>query len=243
MDDRDISHHPGANGAGGHLDDEVLSAYCDPAAAGGLDPAARALADAHLARCASCREAARELRGTLALLRALPQVAPRRSFVLTPEAIAAVRGKAPRRSRGAARGGLAWIWPVRWASALVTLLLVVTVGLDLGTPAPQAPIAAATNIVNTTPLTAVATAPPPAGNVSQSAPVEPDSTPIVALSLLTPIVFPTPAPTPAPVTPVSAAWTVDWYGAALLLGALASTLAFCGFALPPFLRRRDAAGS
>lgn len=48
-------------------------------------PEWRAAVDAHLATCEVCREDVRTLRGTVALLHALPQIAPPVSFQLGPE--------------------------------------------------------------------------------------------------------------------------------------------------------------
>src|SRR6266542_3780795 len=112
MDDR-----YGRGVAPGHLDEETLNAYldADTGPTTGLTPAARAAADAHLAACGTCREALGELRATVVLLGALPQLAPRRSFALTPEAIEAAGGRVPREPAGRRLG---WVWPVRWASAL-----------------------------------------------------------------------------------------------------------------------------
>ncbi len=239
---RDAPH--GADGAGAHLDEEVLNTYLDlragTAAPDALDPAIYAAAEAHLARCAACRGALGELEGTVTLLRALPQIAPRRSFVLTPETIAAAGGEVrrPRRPR------LAWVWPVRWASALVTLLLVLTIGLDLSDSGPgpaQAPPPAptATAMVTTVFLT----------TGLQGAATRPLGTSVATQAVLTaagvddtPIVFPTPTPLPLPPTgPVTQATEQDWRPVEIGLGALASLLAFFGFAVPPLLRRHGAA--
>lgn len=75
-------HRPDrAGGAGQHLDLDALGAWLD----GGLDDDDRRAAAAHLADCLLCRGELAELRATVALLRGLPQYAPRRSFRLGPE--------------------------------------------------------------------------------------------------------------------------------------------------------------
>lgn len=231
----------GAAQAGGHLTGELLDAYCDPAA-GGLAPAARASAELHLAHCTACREAVAERWGMLTLLRALPQVAPRRSFVLTPELIEGAGGKVGRDDRRRVGAGrLAWVWPVRWASALVTLLLVITIGLDLSldraTPAGQAARAAPP----TAPLTAspISTAPRVSENIFPDPATDPPQGVVIVFGL-TPTVYPTPGPDPES-APAGVTGRMDWYPAETALGALASVLACWGFVLPPFLRRRAAA--
>lgn len=61
-----------------HIDTATLSAYLD----GAVSAAERREIAAHLAACALCRRELAELRGTVALLRGLPQYEPRRSFRL-----------------------------------------------------------------------------------------------------------------------------------------------------------------
>src|SRR3954470_14351031 len=69
------------------IDDELLSAYLD----GQVTPSERAAVEAALAADPSVRARATDLRATVALLRALPQPVPRRTFILTPEQAAAIR--------------------------------------------------------------------------------------------------------------------------------------------------------
>ena len=69
------------------IDDELLSAYLD----GQVTPAERGAVDAALAADPATRARAADLRATVALLRALPQPAPRRTFILTPEQAVAIR--------------------------------------------------------------------------------------------------------------------------------------------------------
>jgi len=68
----DAHHHP---------DSDLLNGYIS----GDGPPELRAAIAAHLATCDACRENVRSLRGTVALLRGLPQVAPPVSFQLGPE--------------------------------------------------------------------------------------------------------------------------------------------------------------
>ena len=242
MDGRDqAGRNDGPGGVDEHLDEAVLNAFLDPIGAGGLDPTARAAADAHLMRCSACREALHELEGTIALLRTLPQIAPRRSFVLTPETVEAVGGKARRGGR-AYGPRLAWVWPVRWASALAALLLAITIGLDpsagpassVAPPAPRIVSQAATATIAVAPATA---APSPTVGPFGA----PEGTTEVSIFGLNLSVFPTPTPAataaaePAPLVTVNA-WA--WRLAEVTLGGSACALAFVGFLVPPILRRR-----
>ncbi|HET8632209.1 MAG TPA: hypothetical protein VFL91_32685 [Thermomicrobiales bacterium] len=236
MDDR-----LGRGGAGEHLDAETLDAYLETT--DGLTPAARAAAEAHLAACVDCRAALRDLEATVGLLRALPQVAPRRTFILTPELIGAAGAadrRAPRR--------LPWVWPVRWATALVTLLLALTVGLDLGGVGggPAAPPPAQPRAANEATLAALVTAPaqaaPPLtglapGPVEPTPTAAPGETPVQALGLTPIYIFPTPTAAPAPVTAAAGPAAPDWRIAEVGLAALALALGCAGFLAPPLLRR------
>ena len=105
---------------------------------------------AHLVEDATSPEELHELQATLALLGSLPQVAPRRTFILTPELVAANAPRAARRR--------AWVWPTRWVTALAAVCFAVTIGLDSGTPEPAPPATAP----NPTAVVAAATATPPA---------------------------------------------------------------------------------
>ena len=93
---------------------EILSAYAD----GALTPAERRDIEARLAQDPALRQALEQIRATSALLRALPQVRPPRSFTLTPE-MASVRS--------------GWLrYPVlQLATAVATLAFVITVGADV----------------------------------------------------------------------------------------------------------------
>lgn len=71
-------------------DDETLSAYLD----GQLPPDARETVSRAVRADPNARQRLDELRATVALLHALPQPAPRRSFILTPEQAETIR---PRR--------------------------------------------------------------------------------------------------------------------------------------------------
>ena len=222
MDDLD-----GRRGVPGHLSDEVLTAYLDDAP--DLTPAARASVEAHLAGCVACRAALRDLEATVALLRDLPQLAPRRSFALTPEL---VEGTArPRREPvGAGSRRFAWVWPVRWASALATLLFAIVVGLDASGPAPASQSPTATQVV------AVATSTPTPGLLVSA----PGDLPEVIIFGTPEFIYPTATPIVA-LPPPAAVSEADYRVAEVGLGALALVLGAAGFLAPPFLRRRAVA--
>lgn len=69
------------------IDDELLSAYLD----GQVSADERAAVEAAMAADPDVRARLADFRATVALLRALPQPAPRRTFILTPEQAAAIR--------------------------------------------------------------------------------------------------------------------------------------------------------
>lgn len=176
---------------------------------------------AHLAEEATSPEELHELQATLALLGSLPQVAPRRTFILTPELVAANRPRTARR--------LAWVWPTRWATALAAVCFAATIGLDQGTPpAPTAVEPSPTAVV------AAATA------TASAASTEPR--PIVILGSTPEIILPVPTAVPVPPSAapiVEVTPSADWRPAQVALGALTAIGACFGFVLPPFLRRRD----
>src|SRR3972149_5884125 len=93
---------------------ESLSAYAD----GALLPMERRDIDARLAQDPALRQALAQIRAPSSLLRALPQVRPPRSFTLTPEmaGIRSVRLRYPL---------------LQLATAVATLALIVTVGVDM----------------------------------------------------------------------------------------------------------------
>jgi len=183
---------------------------------------------AHLAEDAASPEELRELRATAALLGALPQIAPRRTFILTPEQVAAAgTQRAARRLR--------WVWPTRWATALAAVCFAITVGLGQGA-APE-PAAVAPD-----PTVAAATATPQsaAGVGPLQGTVEPT---VQAFVFGTVVVVSTPTAVPAqpPQAAPPASARADWRPVQVALGALTALGAFFGFVLPPFLRRRDVA--
>lgn len=113
------------------IDDETLSAYLD----GALDAAeAVTVADA-LRRDPALAARARETEAIVTLLRALPQPAPRRTFVLTPETAAPVRHR-----RASRPGWLGRMVPLMAATSAVAavLLLALFIG-DLRTDGFRAP--------------------------------------------------------------------------------------------------------
>jgi hypothetical protein len=101
--------------------EEDLSAHVD----GRLPAAESARLEAHLASCESCRRHLAELRAVVEGLRSLPAAPAPRSFVLRPEQVQ------PRRQAPAAT--LAWAFGPAGAAAAAFVLLVVLVGVDLGT--------------------------------------------------------------------------------------------------------------
>jgi hypothetical protein len=117
-----------------HLDVDTLSAYLDQQ----LPPAELTAIRAHLATCPECGRELAELRATVALLRELPQYAPRRSFQLGPE-----------HARGAVRRGIGitgWferlvpaLPALRIATVAVAVLLVAVIAGDLVTNRGAAP--------------------------------------------------------------------------------------------------------
>ncbi len=104
------------------IDDELLSVWLD----GQVSRAERDAVDAAIAADPAVRAQATDLRATVALLRGLPQPAPRRTFILTPEQSTAIR---PARA--------AWItrlFPaVSAASAVAAVLCIALVAGDLAT--------------------------------------------------------------------------------------------------------------
>ena len=229
----------GSRGAPGHLSDELLTAYLDGAP--DLTPAARATVEAHLAGCAGCRAALRDLETTVALLRDLPQLAPRRSFALTPELVEAAGGRRRQvrhEPAHAASRRLAWVWPARWASMLATLLFAVVVGLDVSVPAPAPSPTSVTQVVANGAHGALATSTP-----TLSLPPSVPEEPVLGAFSLTPTVFPTPTPVVAapPPEPALVVDETDYRVAEVGLGALALLFGAAGFLAPPFLRRRSAA--
>ena len=172
---------------------------------------------AHLAEDATSPDDLRELEATLALLGSLPQVAPRRTFILTPELVAASALRAPHRRR--------WVWPTRWATAIAAVCFAATIGLDRGAP-PPAP---------------AASAPSPTAVVAAATATQTDEPRVVAFGTVVSVV---PVATAAPALPVAVpapppAPQDDWRPAQAVLGALTALGACFGFVLPPFLRRRD----
>ncbi|MBM2827418.1 MAG: hypothetical protein HW403_1482, partial [Dehalococcoidia bacterium] len=93
----------------------LLSEHVD----GRLPESAVRLVEAHLDKCAQCRSELASLRATVALLQDIPQIAPARSFAITPEIVGASRSYRPP----------VYVFAFRYATAVSLLLLVVlTVG-------------------------------------------------------------------------------------------------------------------
>lgn len=238
---------------GKHLTAEELADLVDRRRAGQAPPADTT--GAHLAQCLTCQRELDELVLTVDLLSALPELAPRRSFALTPDDVAGAH------RRPAAASSLRWVWPVRWASIAATLLFALTVGLEAGsqpaTPArssqPGGAVALVTAIARTTAEVGATrevtgALPNRASGASTRDPVqaaapEPPASEVQAFGL-TPTVFPTPTAMPAPaiVAPVAQPG-VPWRALETGMGAVALVLAALGFAVPPLVRRRDPAAS
>lgn len=179
------------------IDDELLSAYLD----GQVSPAEHATVETAIAADPALRQRARDLRATVSLLRSLPQPAPRRTFILTPEQAAAIR---PAR--------VAWfsrLFPtVAAVSAVAAVLCLALVVGDLATggfstkqPAP-APRSAAESVTfsPTTAVAAVATA--------VSAPVV-GNAPVVATARSVGAAAPAASGAQAPVLPAPTATVLE----------------------------------
>ncbi len=93
---------------------------------GELPPRRAADLEAHLSACPGCRRELAELRATALMLRELPQVAPPRSFALTPEQAGRPAG------RRTATGLPAMIAGLRLAGAGLAVALAVVLVADLG---------------------------------------------------------------------------------------------------------------
>lgn len=210
-----------------HLDDGTLSAYLDDAQ-GHLGMGERARAEAHLAACVRCREELAALATTRAMLHALPQVGLHRSFILTPELVAAGGGR--RQGWQTPR----WLWPTRWATAVAMLLFAFTtvLGMSEATDTTSVPVT----------MAATATTVPPLANPGiATCSTDPKTPDCLQIAGLTPTVFPTPTIVPAmgPVVPAQQAAAVpDWRTLQALSGGLALLGGICGFVLPAFWRRR-----
>ena len=107
-----------------HPDEETLSAHLDHR----LDQAVRRNVAAHLVECVECRGRLSELRAVVNLLGQLPEVAPRRSFAVTP---AMLEARQPRL--------IQWLPRLRALTAVAATLLVLTFAGDLATRTTPAP--------------------------------------------------------------------------------------------------------
>jgi len=168
----------GSQPAGRHLDDEILSAYID----GALSPQEIAAVSRHLAECSFCAQRTRLLQQTVGLLKALPQVAAPRSFVLREADIA------PRRA-----GPAGLFVFLRAATAAVAVLLVLLVAGDFvlhsALPAPSSAPAGVT--------LRQANAPQDATMIAQAEKAPGPITPAVERTVLAEAPAVEPSPTPA----------------------------------------------
>jgi hypothetical protein len=193
--------------------DELLSAYLD----GQVSPGERTMVEAAIASDPALRARATDLRATVALLRALSQPAPRRTFILTAEQAAAIRpARAP--------------WPIRLfpavaaIGAVAAVLCFLLIGGDLATggfattqrqtttarPAIESVSDAAATRATTGDA---ALAPAPVAATTAVLPAAPASIPAPAATTDAPALAPTPAaarsvggpPPAAPLDPTAAA--------------------------------------
>lgn len=107
-----------------------LSVYLD----GEVDPNEARRIEEHLASCQQCQEDLDQLRAVKVALQSLPQVSPRRSFVLTPtESVAHSHSRA-----GGGRWAQSYL-AARLASAALAVVLFLLVGMDFLTTQQNAP--------------------------------------------------------------------------------------------------------
>jgi hypothetical protein len=110
----------------GHLAAELLSRFLDEP--GSFPSAERDVIERHLASCEDCRTALAELDGIVFALRALPQVAPPRSFALAP---GQVRGQQPVVLHETPQWIERLLPRVRAVAAVAALLFVCVLGADV----------------------------------------------------------------------------------------------------------------
>lgn len=141
----------------------MLSAYLDSQ----ISPAERARVEGHLATCAACRSELDGLRGTVALLRALPRVPVPRAFTLS-EAQVGIRRPEPRPAWGAVLRGLGAVTAIALVAVVAGSLLKRPSWQPAATVARVAPMAATvqpaiqpTVAAESAPAAAVALAPAP----------------------------------------------------------------------------------
>lgn len=126
-----------------HLTTEQLSAFLDDV----LSAQERVSYEAHLNTCQQCQQTLTELRQTVALLRALPQPALPRSFVLSPDMLAA-KPAAPTllpfpAARRNSKPSFAYS-SLRFASGLAAVIGIVLLTASLFSALPHAMMSAAT---------------------------------------------------------------------------------------------------
>jgi hypothetical protein len=106
-----------------HLADDILNAWIDNVAT----PAERAVVDDHVASCDTCQQRLSELIGVKAMLGDLPDVAPRRSFTLTPE-----QAKKPTPIRGSGTpSAIMRLLPIVRSLSVAAMLAVLVLGATL----------------------------------------------------------------------------------------------------------------
>ncbi len=106
-----------------HLGDDLLNAWID----GVATPEEDALVTHHLASCELCATRANELRAVSAIFSQLPEIAPPRSFALTPEQ---AKKPTPIHERGTA-STIVRLLPVVRALSVAAMLAVLILGATL----------------------------------------------------------------------------------------------------------------
>ena len=114
-----------------HISKGILSEYLD----GRLDTAARHRVELHLPACDACQEELDSLRATSLLLRQLPVIAPRRSFVMSKAPAPVIERRESRRLPLPLRAPQ---WAYAGAAATAVLALTVLISVDaVGVLAPD----------------------------------------------------------------------------------------------------------
>jgi hypothetical protein len=231
----------------GHLTTEQLSALLDKQ----LSAQEQAIVDAHLQTCQQCRLALAELRQTVVMLRALPQVEVPRSFTL-PARLAIVQespapghagnpaGIAITARRRARRNSLQLVF-----RAVSTLAAVLGLILILSFFATALPNRGATNMASSgsAPAVAPGTSTHNASTATQHPTTGAGTQPGVGSPSVTGVQTPTPTPTPPqvvkspprstgpPVQPSPAVFDLSTPSSHLVIGSVLLVLSILGFAL------------
>ncbi len=205
------------------IDDELLSAYLD----GQVSSTERAAVEAAIATDPAVRARLNDLRATVTLLRALPQPAPRRTFILTPEQAAAIR---PRRVPLLTR-----LFPaIAAVSAVAAVLCLMLIAGDLvtggfgakqATPPARSAIEVASSAVPATAAPAIPAAPTAAPTVAAAPAGAASGQQPAPTSRAVPVATTAPAPAVSALPAATATRTADLFPAATSAGSGASNLA------------------